>query len=408
MFDAESSLIHELSGQKGTELPPVQKAVESALAIRPLRWLEEQCSLSSHALGSRASRLQKDIRSEKRRVNDQAGQVDQIDGELEEIEQRIIELQGQKENARIEVDRYKERADPDIQKRREALFQEKEKAGARVEAAKQKRDHALSESLPLALLGCAASMPASLADDKSPDWRKGADDITDMIAKFISESRFKWIQSPPSPKEVARSLREAAGLPQPEDRTKALRRREAAQKITEASSRSLAELRQWLDSDELATWKDRLQQIEQDLRDTTMPEEAKQWVDLYYEARQSLDRIESEMLESIIRKDELENQRAGFGYDSDDGHDGSGSAEALIARLRLQKEVVDRAAGVLRTIAGAMLKNRIGVLETQASQMLVRTAASMIPDEDPHRSQNLSLLGAEDGRESGPCWKVDR
>lgn len=374
VFDAESSLINELSGQKGTELPPVQNAVESALAIRPLRWLEEQCSLSSHALGSRASKLQKDIRSEKRRRIDQAGQIDQIEAELEELDLKVIELQGQKESAQMEVDRYKDRADPDMQKRRESLIQEKERARARVEAAEQQKIHVLSESLPLALLGCAASLPTSLIDDKSPDWRRGADDITDMIARIISEAKFAWVKNPPSTKEISRSLREAAGLPQPEDRNKALKRRESAQKIAEASSRGFTELRQWLNSDELSTWKERLQEIEQNLRDTSIPEETKEWVDKYVEARQTLDRIESELAETQKRKEDLVSQKSGYSEESVEGLDGSGSTDVLIARLKAQKELVDKAIFTLRTIAGEMLKNRIELLETHASQMLVRTA----------------------------------
>lgn len=374
VFDAESSLIHELSGQKGSELPPVQEAIETALAIRPLKWLAEQCATAGAGIAARVRKLQGEIRSEKRRKNDQAGQIDQIDADLEEIEQRIVELQGKKEDARTEVDRYKERADPDMQKRREALLQEKERARVRVDAAQQKRIRVLSESLPLALLGCAASMPTSLTDDKSPDWRKGADDITERIAKVISESRFKWIQNPPSAKDIAKSLREASGLPQPEDRNKALKRREAAQKIGEASSRSQAELRQWLDSDELSIWKDRLQQVDQALRDTSMPEETKQWFDLYYEAKQNSDRIEQELAEVLERKAGLESQRSGFGDESEPDPDGSRGSDELIARLKARKDMIEEAARVLKMLAGMMLRDRIGILESHASQMLVRTA----------------------------------
>ena len=42
--------------------------------------------------------------------------------------------------------------------------------------------------------------------------------------------------------------------------------------------------------------------------------------------------------------------------------------------MKAQKELVDKAIFTLRTIAGEMLKNRIELLETHASQMLVRTA----------------------------------
>lgn len=373
VFDAESSVVRELSGQKGTELPPVKNAVEAALNISSLRETALACTELGKTYSLKNKRLKSDQDKQNRKRRKLEDQLLDLNYRIEEAAQSIRMLDKELSAAEAEVARYQDKAHPELQLRREGILSEREKFRARVALAEKQRLQVFTESLPLALLGCAVPEPAvTSAEARSQEWRRGAEEASESIAGKIASGGFPWVRNAPSAEEVARILRESIGLTREED-SPGDTNREALARVFASAVRAGRELRTWLESDRLSHLQERLQDIELELRETATPEDSRLWLDEHVRTRGIRDAAADRLREARQSLKALKKEKAALEDDSVSG--GNSSPESSeIARFTKLQDASDRIADALMFLADGLLARRIRQLEIDASQMLVRTA----------------------------------
>jgi DNA sulfur modification protein DndD len=373
VFDAESKIVSELAGQKGTELPPVKAALETALNITFLRKTAEVCLNLSKEKSSTISKTYRENKKQRNKKLELDQKVNDLEAEIEEVSGEVRELERELVRADTEVSRYRDKAQPELQTRRENLLKEQERFSAKVSQADKQRKHALVESLPLALLGVAVPHPTiSAPTGKSPEWRRGAEEASKNIADLISSGSFSWANNTPPAEEVARVLREAIGLVQEVDANRD-RKREALTSIHSTAVRAGVELREWLDSDRLSLLQERLGDITRELKETPTPHDTQKWHDEHVKASNQRNSV-ARLLEE--RRKTLRDLRGDKTIYAD--HHAEGFEPLLngseLGRLRRYQTMSETASETLVSFADELLSQRIKQLEQDASTMLIRTA----------------------------------
>ena len=373
VFDAESRIVSELAGQKGTELPPVKAALETALNITPLRKTAEACFRLSKEKDSAIKKTIRDEKKQKNRQREQDEKLSDLEAGIEEVASEIRDLERELARADTEVARYRDKAQPELQTRRETLLKEQERFSAKVGQAEQQRKQALVESLPLALLGVTVPhSPISSPAEKTPEWRRGAEEASETIADLISSGTFPWASSTPPASELARSLREAIGLVREVDSTKD-RKKDAIARMQSRAVRAGAELREWLESDRLSLLQERLGDINRELLETPTPHDTQKWHDEHLKAtthRNSVFRLLGDrklaLQRLLLEKSNME------AYTTE--APGIVLKGPEMARLKRCHKLSEVASDALNAYSDELLALRIGQLEQDASTMLIRTA----------------------------------
>ena len=373
VFDAESKIVSELAGQKGTELPPVKAALETALNITPLRKTAEACFRLSK---EKDSIIKKTIRDEKKRKNkrrEQDEKLSDLEAGIEEVASEIRDLERDLARADTEVTRYQDKAQLELQTRRETLLKEQERFSAKVGHAEKQRKQALMERLPLALLGVAVPHPSiSFPAEKSPEWRRGAEEASETIADLISSGTFPWASSTPPANELARSLREAIGLVREVDSTKD-KKKDAMARMQSRAVRAGAELREWLESDRLSLLQERLDDIKRELQETPTPHDTQKWHDEHLKASTHRQSVFRQLEEKKAALQRLWIEKSDLEADSTEAPEVALNGPEM-ARLKRYHKLSEVAADALNAFSDELLKRRIGQLEQDASTMLIRTA----------------------------------
>lgn len=377
VFDAESRVVQKLSGQKGTELPPIQDVVEAALGIRPLRDLAKWCDEYSRKTGKKARQQREEMEKGKKRRRDLEETVERLSREETDEQQLIIDIERELSQVQRDVDTYSGKGQPEQLRRRDNLFRELERAKARQQQAEQERKEIVSELLPLALIGLSIRpVPATAPDGKSADWRRGANDTIMAIAKAVAGADFPWVQRPPPPyDEILLALADTMGIPSAEDQSRARRREERLaplRKPAEAACSRLCILLQQADSG--VRWEERVREIQQEIDDLACPAEETVWIKKYAEASRRKIGLEQRLEAAKERLGDLRQQLAA----AREAMAAAGMGTPLVVKeiddIERRARLADAAGQGLGAIADHMLEERVGKLETEASQLLIRTA----------------------------------
>ncbi|MEW6218612.1 MAG: AAA family ATPase [Thermodesulfobacteriota bacterium] len=377
VFDAESSVVQKLSGQKGTELPPIQDVVETALAIRPLRDLAKWCDDYSRKTSKKARQRRDEVEREGRRRRDLEETAERLRRKEADERQSIIDIERELSQAQKEVDTYSGKGQPEQRRRRDNLLRELERARERQKRAEQERHEIVTELLPLALIGLSIRpTPTTAQVSKSADWRQGTNDTITAIAKAVSGAGFPWVRRPPPPyDEILEALRETVGIPATEDQNRARRQEERLASLrqpVEAAGRKLRSLLQQADSGN--RWAERVREIQQEIDDLAYPVAETPWIERYAEASQRKNGLEQKLQaarEELKRSGgELESVREALTA----AGPGASTVVNEIDNIEQRSRLADAAGQGLGAIADHMLKERVSRLEIEASQMLIRTA----------------------------------
>lgn len=373
VFDAESKIVSELAGQRGTELPPVKEALETALNITPLRRTAEACLSLSREKASTIAKTYRESQKQKKLKTENEERLSDLEAEIEEVSIEVKSLQKQLAQAEVEVERYGGKAQPELQERRESLLREKEKFSAKIADAERRRKKALAECLPMALLGLLApqnSAPSS--PNKSVEWRRGAEEASESIAGLISSGRFSWASNTPPAGDLACCFREAMGLVREAD-TSRDEKKQALARVRSMTRHSGGELREWLDSDRLSLLYERLGDIERELRETPTPHDTRKWHEEHVKATTERNSI-------LQRLDARRRYLEGLHEDKRQLEASSMESQELpsrspeLRRLRRFQTLSETASEALNALADELLGRRVKQLEKDASTMLVRTA----------------------------------
>ncbi len=193
IFDAESTVVQKLSGQRGERLPDVRLQVEAAIGVRPIRALTKRCreiaadwesragepetAASAGALEAAAAAASEQAERVESRLADLRKERGQREGELTQLTERLRGLE----------------PEPGASGVREEL----ERAEAELALHLDLLRRSLDEDLPLALLADPVSdLLTSIGNDQRwrdhPERARGAREAAQEIARAVTSGRFPW------------------------------------------------------------------------------------------------------------------------------------------------------------------------------------------------------------------------
>ena len=366
IFDAESSVVQKLSGQRGERLPDVREQVEAAVGVRPLRAVAKRCldivhdwerrtGEASEVVGSEA------LEAEARAALDEADRLEAGCPALEEeraarareLEELTATLRG--------LDNT-----PTVGSAREELQRTELDLGHHLDLLRG----CLDEALPLTLL--ADPVGALLTEIGTagrwrdhPERARGARDAATELARAVGDGRFVWAR-PGGEADVLAELLDLLGLDgddRREELHELLRRARAARAVlpTEETLAAVVELPARIEE-----LRDRLASADVRREDPAWRRDFDSLVERRDAAAERGRQLEGELRERRSRTQELREQAE----DRTKAARRARKAERAHEKLRVRIDLARRAERALGELADGFLGRRLDAMERAASEKL--------------------------------------
>ncbi len=389
VFDAESTVVQQLSGQAGEQLPDISGVVEAALDVAPLRKMQNRCKRRASAL-----------RRQRQEATDERSEAD-IQAELARLEAKISasrrDLSGAEERAALLADNHqrlredwdglKARIDPERQQHAQGLQSELEAVRGDLVRTRRKLERTCHEALPLRLLAdvveTIARGQAEAESERSGDWHSGVREACTRIGHLAVEGRIPWREDPlPDANRITTRLLELLELPpevggnapQRGDRIdvgelSALLRLLADNAARDSHGAALPGL--------MARLLERQRELELELRDLGPTSLAPGW-EQELEGKQAaleaaakeraLNEQDRQSVSSDLESLVAERDALGTALSTAKAHDRQRE------KLRAEEILAEKLAGALDKVADRVRRSRVETLEHAATTMLRRTA----------------------------------
>ncbi len=366
IFDAESSVVQSLSGQRGERLPDVREQVEAAVGVRPLRAVAKRCLDVARDWEKRVGDVEETAGSEALEAEARAS----LD-EAERLEAGCSALEEQREDRARELE--------ELTATLRGLDEAPATDAAREELRRAELDFAhhldllrssLDEVLPLALL--AAPVGALLTGIGTarrwrdhPERARGARDAATELARAVREERFDWAR-PSGEVDVLAELLELLGLDGDDRREELheLRRRARAARAVLPSEETLAVVTGL--PARIEELRDQLASVDSRRDEPGWRRDFDSLVTRRDEASGQVRRLEQELRDRRERARELRE----LAEDRTRAARRARKAERARDKLRAKIDLARRAERALGELAQGFLARRLDAMERAASEKL--------------------------------------
>ena len=379
IFDAESSVVQALSGQRGEALPEVRGPVEAALGVAPWRKVAERLREHGKKLRLEAIDLQKQYGSQpdvKKRALE--GEKQSISAQLDEQRPALVHATTDLAVLSERIALYTLKLQPSHRQTREALRKEQLRVQADLARLQNEDKDFYRRILPLALLRVALQPKDNAMPVMSADWRKGAEHAVERLVQALVAGHLPWaLFDRPDRQSLHKELRGVVGITQTEDQLRARRREERIAPLREVSAQAWDEVLKRPRNRGGEVWRARLLAIESELtalgseaEDPTQHEMYTQMLVEQAELQTKVQKLTALLGVGERRLEEVQDELDGIAERSAEDKKHLEKAEAK----KKGADIADKAYAATVAVADELLKDRIGQLEENTTWMLQHTA----------------------------------